>query len=169
MANLTQDTLQKMLAAAEELKLPEGEYLTLANVLRDEFNKVKPEKVVLKRKALKTKVKFFSEKGRKALELELRERIVYKPCEPWVPPDYRWALNGEEQDLMDQSDLSNFAARLYRLNRTTSIEAEGMRLTLEELMKQLREEDKALMPGLEDECDYSLECAMRYVLGIAPS
>ena len=165
MANLTQDTLQKMLAAAEELKLPEGEYLTLANVLRDEFNKVKPEKVVLKRKALKTKVKFFSEKGRKALEIEVRERVEYKMSgSTRFADEYRLAVNGVEEELTGMWDTAKRAARLYRLNRTTAMELDGFRMTLEEFNTQMNEEYKAR--GMEDEGDWNMEFLMANVLDI---
>jgi hypothetical protein len=164
MANLTQDTLQKMLAAAEEMKLPEGEYLTLANVLRDEFNKVKPEKVVMTRNVLKTKVKFFSEKGRKALEIEVLERTVYRS--PHVA-EYRFTVNGEE-DVLPQHTLGNKVARLYRLNRTTAMEMDGFRMTLEEFVKQMREEDRSLRDpeGDQDDEYYSLDWVMVCALGL---
>jgi ABC-type ATPase with predicted acetyltransferase domain len=161
------------MTAVEELKLPEGEYLTLANVLKDEFNKVKREKEVMKRIPVKTKVLFFSEKGRKAMEIEVRERVFYKHVhgESFFPDsEWRIAVNGVDDELMETSAATARVARLYRLNRTTGVQAEGMRLTLEEFVKQLREEDKALMPGYDpDELDYSLPNVMGYLLGLYPN
>jgi len=153
MATISKDTLYTVLAKVEELSLPEGEYLSLCNLLKKQFDTLPPE--VLCEYPRSNTVVFH---GKRVITIKLHKQIVYKAAKQ---DEYVYSIN----DVQKQGTAMQCAealARLHTLNHTRKIVLDG------EFETTLRDDKKYLeetAPYVDEDDDDYLDLRASYILG----
>lgn len=152
-------TLHKVLEKIEEMKLPEGEYLALANLLKTQHKK---DDVELRCVDIYNEIKFI---GKKTWTIETRKRFVYLDDDR--EDDIEYTFNG----VVKRKRRCQFLRSVYNLylaNLTDKIVmCDGeCEITLKEFVAQVRESEEALNVDNEEDGSYTSFFVMSQVFGV---
>jgi len=152
MTTIPTDILRNVLEKIEEMNLPEGQYLTLANLLNTHHKKDEQVFTI----QIPNKVQFI---GKKTLTIETHMKYSYYGERPW---EIEYSVNGVHKRKIGVCFIRCMNV-LYMGNLTRKIllGEEQCEITLGEFVSQVRETDEAL--GDDEEADGPLHPS--YVMG----
>ena len=163
----TDSQLHDILSRAED-KLPEGDYLFIANLLKKEHDKKSAD--ILRVKNYNNEITMVGKK--RNVVIKLIKTIVYKGCRR---SDIIYSINGQIKTTDDYDELKTSLVRLYRMTNPTKFiikygDMEEFETTLKEYSEMIYEEDEALKNPDDHVDDDDCDCdkhnySLMYVLG----
>jgi hypothetical protein len=160
MTSLSKDTLHSVLSKIEEMTLPEGDYLTLCNLLKKQFETIPEPKVPLRVEDLDRTLLFC---GKREIKIHITKRTVLRGQA--TDDLYEYTVNGVSR-TESSGEFGKRVSQLMRMNHTKKIVLNDEFETTYSEYKKYAEEMDQIDDEDDDWMDYNPRFAVMHMAGI---
>jgi hypothetical protein len=159
MTSLTKDTLQSVLSKIEEMALPEGEYLSLCNVLKKQFESIPDKSTPYSTTDLDRTMIL---RGKREIKIHITKQKKYAERRE----EYEYTINGVEKKG-GTSDFARAVSQLMRMNLTKTILLDGeFETTFKEYKNYIEEMEREDDDDDEEWFDFNPRFVMLHMAGM---